>query len=137
MKNAFLFLLLFFHNLLCFSQNTRADSLQELKNLKDLRSQLVEKSSRLQAGIDDEQILIDSCQEKLREIKAAATEPKPYATKKDQKAIRKIGRKVEQNDKVIKDILIRQSESKELLKQATQLIKNLDDKIANLSEALK
>ena len=135
MKHVFLLLLLFSYNLPCFSQTTKADSLKDLNDLKSLRSQLVEKSSKLEAEINDKQILIDSCLKKLQDVKAEAAKLKLNATKKEKKSIEKREKEIEQLNITVNDKLKHQSDSKELLEKVTQLIKELDSKINALSKA--
>lgn len=69
----------------CFSQAPGVDSLKELNDLKALKSQLVEKSEKLGAQINQKQILIDSCKKKLQEVKSESDKLKLSATGKEKR----------------------------------------------------
>jgi chromosome segregation ATPase len=132
MKLIFLHCLLVAAPIVCFSQQLVKDTVKERNDLIALRGTLAQESASLQTEIDHEQALIDSISKKLamdsadlEKIKATDPEGHKAYIKNSEKKLQHFR---EQRDQLTKKL----SMSKAELKQAADLLKDLDAQIKEL-----
>ena len=132
MKLIFLHCLLFAAPIVCFSQKPVKDTVKERNDLIALRGTLALESASVQAEVDHEQALIDSISKKLaidsaelEKIKTADPEGHKTYIKNNEKKLQHLR---EQRDQLTRKLSISKAE----LKQASDLLKDLDAQIKKL-----
>jgi len=132
MKSTLLHFLLIAAPIVCFSQKPVKDNVKERNDLIALRGTIAQESASVQAEVDHEQALIDSISRKLAmdstELeKIKATDPQGQKTyiKNNEKKLQHFR---EQRDQLTKKLNMSKAE----LKQAADLLKDLDAQIKKL-----
>ena len=134
MRNITIACLLIFLNATCYSQATNSDSSKELNDLKVMRQSLANRATELQDVINKLQDLKDSTNAKLEKAK------KKYLLQKDT-AANKQNRKLLEQEKYLKQTTMQldkidkqQKTNRKALKDVSDLIKEFDTKITELSQ---
>ena len=132
MKSIFLHCLLAAAPVVCFSQKPAKDVTKEKNDLITLKATLMQQSTSLQADVDHERILIDSVSRKLaidsaelEKIKTADPEKNKAYIKNNEKKLQHFRDQISQWTKSL-DVQNAQ------LKEASDLMKDLDDQIKKL-----
>lgn len=128
-------LIIFFFAFYCingFSQNTRQDTLNEIQELQLLKKQLFEKALLLDMRIIEKQQLLDSLKSKSDTLKMMLKKLKSIASTNNKIIIEQKNRDLKIIDGQIGKEIKTQISEKEILKETSSLIKEIDSRLSQL-----
>ena len=132
MKLIFLHCLLAAAPVVCFSQKPAKDVTKEKNDLITLKATLMQQSTSLQAGVDHEQVLIDSVSRKLAVDSAELAKIKTADPEKNKTYIKNNEKKLQHFREQIGQWTKNLNVQKAQLKDVSDLLKDLDDQIKKL-----
>lgn len=126
-----LLLILFFSSLKGFSQNSKTDTLETIEELKALRSQIAEKIDQLRNENKQVQVLLDSCNQKVRVQKDQLARLKSKGAAQS-KQVKQLQDEIAILESELINIGLRQAAIQELIAKASNLMNEIDEKIEEL-----